>query len=128
MTIETKQDSKNNRIVHINTDEAGLFLRSNIITFPGQIEMHTHSYDHVFFVLSGWFMAKVIDPAGNVTEEFQVASSEFRTTNPMFNSRGNRGVIPAEYKHMFTLLEAPTGVGEICCVSTSDCTYQKDQA
>jgi len=92
----------------------GMECRSNIVRVGGRINLHRHSYDHLVLVMAGWFDCETVAKDG-VREIFQVASSEFSTEDPTFNSRGNRIVIPAWSKHTFVLRGAKE-VGEILCI------------
>ena len=94
--------------------ECGMQFRSNVIEAGGQIELHSHSYDHIALCTSGWFECTTVSPGGKKSS-FQVAAKDFASTDPSFNPTGYKVLIPAGYQHTFVLKEA-RNVGEILCM------------
>lgn len=110
MTVTLGSDPVNKR--HWSMwEECGIQFRSNLVEAGGVIPLHEHSYDHVALITHGVFRCETLGPAGEV-ESFIVSSRDF--TAP--DSRGYRVIIPAWWKHTFTLLQSNNQPGEVLCM------------
>ena len=104
-----ESDLLNHRVVSM-WGEAGIQFRSNLLLAPGaQIQLHSHSYDHVAFINHGLFEVDEISLGGE-KKNYRVASREWGL------DLLQRVLIPAGHQHRFTLLENRGTPGEVLCM------------